>query len=190
MTESDLAQLWPELTETERYYVVLIERMRGSSAKKMEQMLNREWKEFAAPWAETSKYGALFRRKRLIASSKIYLYMDLAIQQGDAAFGPGLLADVFGIEVAEAEEIVDLWWWEVENHKHFPIPCKLCDMRGSWYNPIMENGNCLYCNAREQEWPLERWCEGGQMIELLFGWGLISEDEVADWVKENACGDQ
>jgi hypothetical protein len=80
------------------------------------------------------------------------------------------------VEVAEAQvkEWIGEWFAKIHRREHFPV-CKCCHKRGSTTNPIMENGSCLDCNARANNWPIDSWIEDGKLYPLLKEMGCYTE---------------
>lgn len=184
---------WQELTEREWQAIILVERLRGLSKQAIADLLScslgamePHWKVFTNYEGDEAEnefeYLYSSRGVRVSLKERVYRHMDSVFQDNLPPCTSGVLADVFEEDAVKIAQYMDQWSEDVSARVHFPR-CRSCKFRGHNENPILENGVCLQCNAKLEGWPLGQWREDGRFAALLYHWGLIREDIVADYIK-------
>lgn len=177
---------YENFTDTEWSWILLIERLRGLTLDEIKTFIGCKDNDLIDHWCKTRSYKQAVRCSNMPVKERVYLYMDMALRNEDPFFTPAVLADIFESNEECVQREVEQWHRDVESHRHFPWECGFgmnghgCGVRGSWFNPIMENGLCLQCNADRNDWPIELWRTNGQMVALLFEWGLIESEMIAE----------
>jgi hypothetical protein len=176
-----------QLTSTEWQTIILIERLRRLSKRDIRDLVGCSYSDFKLHWEEFAESGGMEYLKNTRSGHKtpkeeVYLYMDYAFKDGSVPLSAGVLADVFDSNERDVQQYIEQWEADVNAHAHFPM-CRSCGVRGDKWNPTLENGVCLQCNAGIHRWPLEQWKESGRYVALLYHWGLI--DNVSETIRRS-----
>jgi len=177
-----------DITDTEWDWILLVERTRGLTTKQIGEAVGCFYQMEKGPWQRFKEECAPYLRhvSRVRCRSvkyQVYKHLDASLTDGHPSLTDAVLADVFNVSEKTISQLRASWKQLVKEHEHWP-QCRNCSRRGSKCNPLLENGLCLICNAREHGWPLNVWMKNGQYVALLRELGLM-EDKVADYIGGN-----